>query len=358
MLRVSHCLITNIIEKDQLTDALLNQFHSGKKMHSDDLNALALALNQLVANGGQDAKLAESLVNASGNGQRLKAPNYLDPRVVKNQVANDKSKLSLLEKLTYTRKISEEEQLYNNAKNVIAINGKQTEISRYGGDAVFGAPGKTLNVMRILIGAATIASGVNDISNGNTGIGRFKVVGGALMFVPINGRPVPAKNASIRGGAGEVNIPNKIDYTPAGSYVSQGKDPVCGPACANMIVNDKSGKSIDLTKIVSEFKEIRPTGVTAEEVATVLTNRGVKNSINNSLFPKQLENFLANGNQVIVQVKAGQGRHFIIVDKIQKVNGVDYYMVRDPFTGSYGVKTTVLDSQLNQGNIKSIKIGK
>ena len=327
-------------------------------MHSDDLNALALALNQLVANGGQDAKFAESLVNASGNGQRLKAPNYLDPRAVKNQVANDKSKLSLLEKLTYTRKISEEEQLYNNAKNVITINGKQTEIARYGGDAVFGAPGKTLNAMRVLIGAATVASGVKDISDGNTGIGRFKVVGGALMFVPINGRPVPAKNASIRGGAGEVNIPNKIDYTPTGSYTSQGKDPLCGPACVNMVVNDKFGRSVDLATTVKGFKDIRSTGVNTLEVSTALTNKGIKNTVNTNLFPKQLENALADGSPVIVQIPLTKGRHFVVVDKIQKVNGVEYYMIRDPYVGSYGAKKSLLDAKLNSGDVNSIIIGK
>ena len=203
--------LTNLIGKDQLTDALLYDFIDGKKLQSKELDALALALNQLVANGGQDAKLAESLMNMSNNGSNLRGANYLDPRAIKRQVENDKKALSAWEKLNYKREESPEEKIYNQAKTTLTINQQQTEIARYGGDAVFGAPGKTLNVMRVLVGAATVASGVKNISEGNKDVGRFEVVGGALLFVPINGKPVPAKNASISANQGVPVSINKFE---------------------------------------------------------------------------------------------------------------------------------------------------
>ena len=203
--------LTNLIGKDQLTDALLYDFIDGKKLQSKELDALALALNQLVANGGQDAKLAESLMNMSNNGSNLRGANYLDPRAIKRQVENDKKALSAWEKLNYKREESPEEKIYNQAKTTLTINQQQTEIARYGGDAVFGAPGKTLNVMRVLVGAATVASGVKNISEGSKDVGRFEVVGGALLFVPINGKPVPAKNASISANQGVPVSINKFE---------------------------------------------------------------------------------------------------------------------------------------------------
>ena len=189
--------LTNLIGKDQLTDTLLYDFIDGKKLQTKELDALALALNQLVANGGQDAKLAESLMSMSNSGSNLRGANYLDPRAIKRQVEKDKKALSAWEKLNYRRKESPEEKIYNQARTTLTINQQQTEIARYGGDAVYGVPGKTFNVIRSLVGISTVASGVKNISEGNKDIGRFEVVGGALLFVPINGKPVPAKNASV-----------------------------------------------------------------------------------------------------------------------------------------------------------------
>ena len=147
----------------------------------------------------------------SNNGSNLRGANYLDPRAIKRQVENDKKALSAWEKLNYKREESPEEKIYNQAKTTLTINQQQTEIARYGGDAVFGAPGKTLNVMRVLVGAATVASGVKNISEGNKDVGRFEVVGGALLFVPINGKPVPAKNASISANQGVPVSINKFE---------------------------------------------------------------------------------------------------------------------------------------------------
>ena len=203
--------LTNLIGKDQLTDALLYDFIDGKKLQTKELDALALALNQLVANGGQDAKLAESLMDMSNSGSNLRGANYLDPRAIKRQVEKDKKALSAWEKLNYRRKESPEEKIYNQARTTLTINQQQTEIARYGGDAVYGVPGKTFNVIRSLVGASTVASGVKNISEGNKDIGRFEVVGGALLFVPINAKPVPAKNASINTNESIPTLINKFE---------------------------------------------------------------------------------------------------------------------------------------------------
>lgn len=40
-----------------------------------------------------------------------------------------------------------------------------------------------------------------------------------------------------------------------------------------------------------------------------------------------------------------------MVDSMKKVDGVDYYMIRDPFNGPAGVRTDVLDKHMNFNGI-------
>lgn len=57
------------------------------------------------------------------------------------------------------------------------------------------------------------------------------------------------------------------------------------------------------------------------------------------MFPGQLRSTVQSGNTVILNIK----NHFIIIDKVEVVNGVSYYMTRDPYMGSRGIATSVID---------------
>jgi len=114
-----------------------------------------------------------------------------------------------------------------------------------------------------------------------------------------------------------------------------------------------------IAQVISRFDEIRPTGINTNELSDVLTKSSISNSVETNLFPSQLNKALENGQNVIVQVSAGSGRHFFIVDKVEYINGVKYYMTRDPYTGPRGVKASMLDSKINNDRgINAIIIGK
>jgi filamentous hemagglutinin len=71
------------------------------------------------------------------------------------------------------------------------------------------------------------------------------------------------------------------------------------------------------------------------------------------MLPGQLNQALSNGQTVIVNVNS----HFIIVDSKVTMNGVDYYMTRDPSQGPRGVLASILDSAMSVG-VNAITIGK
>jgi filamentous hemagglutinin len=75
------------------------------------------------------------------------------------------------------------------------------------------------------------------------------------------------------------------------------------------------------------------------------------------MLPEELNKALQKGSSVIVQVPAGQGRHFIIVDSVKSVDGVNYYMTRDPHAGPRGVQQGLLDGAMSNG-VNAIVIGK
>ena len=170
--------------------------------------------------------------------------------------------------------------------------------------------------------------------------------------------PKATAGASVDGAGGIAVAPKTIPYEPKGSVVLQGDAPVCGPACAAVTITDKTGTAISLDNAIGSFVNgVRPTGVNTLELSDVISKAGVKNTINTTMLPGQLNKALQEGASVIVQVPAGQGKHFIIVDSVKSVDGVSYYMTRDPYVGPRGVQQGLLDGAMSTG-VNAIVIGK
>ncbi|MGX9556252.1 two-partner secretion domain-containing protein [Pseudomonas sp. CFBP 5750] len=164
--------------------------------------------------------------------------------------------------------------------------------------------------------------------------------------------------AGVDGAGGIAIAPKTIPYEPKGTVVLQGDAPVCGPACAAMTITDETGISISLEAAIGSFVNgVRPTGVNTLELSDVISKAGVKNTVNMTMLPEQLNRALQEGSSVIVQVPAGQGKHFIIVDAVKSVDGVSYYMTRDPYVGPRGVQQRLLDGAMSDG-VNAIVIGK
>jgi hypothetical protein len=148
-------------------------------------------------------------------------------------------------------------------------------------------------------------------------------------------------------GGGALNGSRTVEYRPEGQVALQGDAPVCGPASCSMVISDRSGDAVDLGRVTSQFEEIRPSGVNVNEMSRVLNQNNVANSATTRMTPSQLQNSLAKGNPAIVQVPTSNGgRHFIVVDSYEVVNGVPYYMTRDPYVGGRGVRADILDANM------------
>ncbi|NHV91424.1 filamentous hemagglutinin N-terminal domain-containing protein [Cronobacter dublinensis] len=163
---------------------------------------------------------------------------------------------------------------------------------------------------------------------------------------------------NIYDGAGDASLPPKvrIEYSPEGTYINQtshesGGSNLCGPTTCAMVISDKKGKVVNLDSVVKQFDDIRPTGVNINEMSTVLSKNGVVNKPTNTLLPNQLKDYASQGRTTIVNIDTGKGGHFIVVDSMKKVDGVDYYMIRDPFNGPAGVRADVLDKRMNFNGI-------
>ena len=156
------------------------------------------------------------------------------------------------------------------------------------------------------------------------------------------------------GAGGDVGAPKTIPYQPSGTVVLQGNAPVCGPACAAMVITDSTGNSVSLTQAIGSFTNgVRSSGVSTAELSDVISNAGIKNTMETVMLPGELTGALSRGQTVIVNVNG----HFIIVDSEATVSGVSYYMTRDPFTGPRGVLSSALNSVMSRG-VNAILIGK
>ncbi|WP_251639765.1 hypothetical protein, partial [Neobacillus niacini] len=101
-----------------------------------------------------------------------------------------------------------------------------------------------------------------------------------------------------------------------------------------MVISDRTGNSVSLESVIGSFENgIRPTGVNASELSNVISKAGVENTVETVMMPGQLSSNLSKGQVVIVNIRG----HFIIVDSEVSVNGVSYYMTRDPYIGPRGV---------------------
>ncbi|EPS1224230.1 hemagglutinin repeat-containing protein [Burkholderia cenocepacia] len=159
---------------------------------------------------------------------------------------------------------------------------------------------------------------------------------------------------ALDGAGGAAEIPKKIPYQPNGTVVLQGEAPVCGPACAAMVISDRTGNSVSLESVIGSFENgIRPTGVNASELSNVISKAGVENTVETVMMPGQLSSNLSKGQVVIVNIRG----HFIIVDSEVSVNGVSYYMTRDPYIGPRGVLASALNSAMSNG-VNAIVIGR
>ncbi|MCA8175127.1 filamentous hemagglutinin N-terminal domain-containing protein [Burkholderia multivorans] len=205
------------------------------------------------------------------------------------------------------------------------------------------AANPVLCVNEISVLAGEVYAGLNGMPTGTgaSALGRLS---------PTESRAAGA----LDGAGGAVGVQRTIPYQPSGTVVLQGTAPVCGPACAAMVISDGTGNSVSLMDAIAKFANgIRPTGVSTTELSAVISNAGVQNSVETVMLPGQLNQALSNGKAVIVNVSG----HFIIVDSKTTVNGATYYMTRDPYTGPRGVLSNVLDSAMSRG-VNAIVIGK
>jgi hypothetical protein len=77
-----------------------------------------------------------------------------------------------------------------------------------------------------------------------------------------------------------------------------------------MTITDKTGVAISLDHAIGNFVNgVRPTGVNTLELSDVISKAGVKNTVNTTMLPEQLNKVLQGGASVIVQIPAGQGKH-------------------------------------------------
>lgn len=122
-----------------------------------------------------------------------------------------------------------------------------------------------------------------------------------------------------------------------------------------MVINDATGKAVDLNQVVGQFQGIRASGVNINEMNAVL-NQNVVGKTTTTISVDQLNVALAKGQPVIVGVPAGTGNHFIIVDGIKVVDNIPYYMTRDSFMGPRGVRSDILTRAIS-ANGNAIVIG-
>ena len=158
--------------------------------------------------------------------------------------------------------------------------------------------------------------------------------------------------ASDAGSTAEI----KIEYKPEGTYINQtshasGGSNLCGPTTCTMVIIDKKGNIVNLDSVVKQFDNIRQSGVNINEMSTVLSKNGVTNTPITAITANQLKDLATKNQSTIIGVSTGNQGHFIIVDSYKKVNGVGYYMIRDPYNGAMGVRADLLYSKMNGNGV-------
>ena len=174
--------LTNLVILDQVGNQLIDKYRQNPSLLSySELMALGDILNYYYAGGNSLSHIQSMLTNHTGS--TLKPNDYLF-----NRGTGD-----------------EHEKIFWDAATQRNINKQVSDIASLGGDAVFAAPGKVMNVVRIATGSTMIASGIQSVKQGKTGRGSFQVVAGTLMFVPIGKKAVSTNQLSLSGTISHVN---------------------------------------------------------------------------------------------------------------------------------------------------------
>lgn len=118
-----------------------------------------------------------------------------------------------------------------------------------------------------------------------------------------------------------------------------------------MIISDNKGNVVNLDSVFSQFDNIRPTGVNITEMSAVLSKNGVGNNVLTTLTPNQLKEFSSQNTPSIIAISSGGSGHFIVVDAYKEINGVGYYMIRDPFNGPFGVRADFLYGKMTGNGV-------
>mgnify|MGYP002656247182 CR=1 FL=1 len=174
--------LTNLVILDQVGNQLIDKYRQNPSLLSySELMALGDILNYYYAGGNSLSHIQSMLTNHTGS--TLKPNDYLF-----NRGTGD-----------------EHEKIFWDAATQRNINKQVSDVASLGGDAVFAAPGKVMNVVRIATGSTMIASGIQSVKQGKTGRGSFQVVAGTLMFVPIGKKAVSTNQLSLSGTISHVN---------------------------------------------------------------------------------------------------------------------------------------------------------
>ena len=177
--------LTNLAILDQVGNGLISKYKANpKSLTADELTVLNKILNYYYSNGGK----LEDIANLFKPGSSM-SNDYLLRKGINGT----------------------QEEIFIQAANTRRIQSAVEENARMGGDAVWAAPGGFMNIVRGVVGSATVASGIKDVQNGKKGEGAFKIVGGSLMFVPINGKSGVAVNSPsfatlINNSGREINL--------------------------------------------------------------------------------------------------------------------------------------------------------
>lgn len=122
-----------------------------------------------------------------------------------------------------------------------------------------------------------------------------------------------------------------------------------------MIVNDH-GQLVNLIDMVKNF-HVTDRGVLTDKLSEVLRGYDISNVMHTNMFSSELDANLGQNKNVILQVPAGTGYHFLIVDKLEIIDGTKYYMTRDPYSGPRGIKAEIIISIMNRtGGLNAITI--
>ena len=240
--------LTKLIEKDQLTNALLfaygDSIKNGKPLSKQDLDTLAQALNSLYARGGSDAQLAKNLISSINSNTAFRPLNYLDPRATTNQANYDKSRLKFYEIPFYTRNISDEEKIYRTAKNTLNMYNQQTELAKMGGDAVFGMPGKVGTVLRAGLaakGAYDVGYGAGLAYNGDYSKGAVVATSGVLQIIPAT-VSIPKSTGFSYNGKWDYLLEQEVN-----KYIVSFKGKNFQPATVVSAVDTTTGKTVSMS---------------------------------------------------------------------------------------------------------------